>query len=337
MKIINVAMNGLGSVNKTLSSILNDKREVLAQKYGLGFNIVMISDSSGVAYNGDGFDMNEIIIHKNTGGRVSELADFKTGNFLGIIKAADIDVVWEASPVDFETGGEALDITREALSRGISVVLANKGPVVKAQNELKAISIKTGAGFKYSATVCGGLPILNIGERDMIAGEVSEFSGVFNGTCNFILDALKNGVTLDNAVKEAQNVGAAEADPSLDIDGWDTAFKLLIIANHVMEAGISLDDIDVKGIRSITAEMIRAEESQGNTIKLVASYDGQSYKVKPIVVAKDTFIGSCIGWEMGIEIHSDLYGIMYHKLYEKEPIPTAASMLRDTVNILQGC
>ena len=64
MKIINVAMNGLGSVNKTLSSILNDKREVLAQKYGLGFNIVMISDSSGVAYNGDGFDMNEIIIHQ---------------------------------------------------------------------------------------------------------------------------------------------------------------------------------------------------------------------------------------------------------------------------------
>ena len=83
--------------------------------------------------------------------------------------------------------------------------------------------------------------------------------------------------------------------------------------------------------------MIRAEESQGNTIKLVASYDGQSYKVEPIVVAKDTFIGSCIGWEMGIEIHSDLYGIMYHKLYEKEPIPTAASVLRDTVNIFQGC
>ena len=333
MKNINVAMNGLGSVHKTLSGILKDKQLVLKEKYDIGFNVVMISDSSGVAVNNNGFNMVEVIAHKNSGGRVSGLSEYQDKSFLDILSDTNVDLVWEASPVDFDTGGEALEIARDALNRGISVVLANKGPVVKAHGELKALSNNSGAGFKYSATVCGGLPILNIGERDMIADDVSEFSGVFNGTCNFILDVLKNGVAFDAAVKEAQNVGAAEADPSLDIDGWDTAFKLLIIANHVMNARITLDDISVKGIMSITPEMIRAEESQGNTIKLVASFDGSTYKVEPTVVAKDTFIGSCTGWEMGIEIHSDLYGIMYHKLYEKEPVPTAASMLRDAVNI----
>lgn len=333
MKTINVALNGLGSVNKTLSRILKDKRTELAEKYDLKFQIVMISDSSGVALNRDGFDMDMVIAHKNAGGRVSELADFHDKSFLDMMAETDVDLVWEASPVDFDTGGEALEITRAALTQGISVVLANKGPVVKAHGELKKISKRTGAGFKYSATVCGGLPILNIGERDMIAGQITEFSGVFNGTCNFILDALNNGVGFDAAVQEAQNVGAAEADPSLDIDGWDTAFKLLIIANHVMDAQITLDDISVTGIRSITAEMIRAEESQGNTIKLIARFDGRKYTVEPTIVAKETFIGSCTGWEMGVEIHSDIYGIMYHKLYEKEPIPTAASMMRDAVNI----
>lgn len=333
MRTFNVAMNGMGSVNKTLSGILEEKRKVLAEKYGVRFNIVMISDSSGIAVKTDGFDMDKVVTHKNDGGRIAELVGYQNKSFSDLLIAHDVDLVWEASPVDFKTGGEALEITRAALSRGISVVLANKGPVVKAHGELKAIANKTAAGFKYSATVCGGLPILNIGERDMIAGQILEFSGVFNGTCNFILDALKNGISFDNAVKEAQNVGAAEADPSLDIDGWDTAFKLLIIANHVMGAGITLENINVNGIRSITAEMIRAEESQGNTIKLVASFDGRDYKVEPTVVAKESFIGSCTGWEMGIEIHSDLYGIMYHKLYEKEPIPTAASMMRDAVNI----
>ncbi|MDG1996934.1 MAG: hypothetical protein P8J14_10600, partial [Emcibacteraceae bacterium] len=211
-----------------------------------------------------------------------------------------------------------------------------KGPVVKAHGELKALSNNSGAGFKYSATVCGGLPILNIGERDMIAGDISKISGIFNGTCNFMLDALKNGMDFDDAVKEAQDVGAAEADPALDIDGWDTAFKLLIIANSIMGANIELKDIDVTGIRDITPEMIIAEEAAGFTIKLVAHIEDGKYSVKPTVVEQNTFLGNCTGWEMCVEIHSDIYGIMYHKLYEKEPIPTAASMMRDAVNIFAG-
>lgn len=333
MKTINVAMNGMGSVHQTLSEILRHKKSELADKYGVQFNIVMISDSSGVAVKKDGFDMVGIIAHKESGGRINQLPEYQAKPFLDAISQVDVDLVLEASPVDIKTGGEALEITRECLTRGISVVLANKGPVVKAHGELSAIAKRTGAGFKYSATVCGGLPVLNIGERDMIAGDITKISGIFNGTCNFILNALKRGVGFDEAVKEAQDVGAAEADPALDIDGWDTAFKLLIIANHVLKANITLEDIDVTGIRDITPEMIIAEAAMGNEIKLVASFEDGKYKVSPTVVEDKSFLGTCTGWEMCVEIHSDIYGIMYHKLYEKEPIPTAASMMRDAVNI----
>ena len=333
MKTINAAMLGLGSVHQNLLRILIDKRERLADEYGLAINIVAISDSSGIAVNLNGFDPRAIIAHKTCGSRVDSFDGYRGSDQAAVISELSIDLIFEATPVDFETGGEALEIARAALSRGVSVVLANKGPVVHACNELRKLAQQNNCGFKYSATVCGGLPILNIGERDMIAGEITEISGVFNGTSNFIIDAMKNGVSFDEAVKEAQAVGAAEADPSLDTEGWDTAFKMLIIANSIMDADITLKDMSVEGITNITAKMIQAEEACGNTIKLIASAKDGEFAVKPTVVPKDSYLGSIDGWEMGVEIHTDIYGISYHKLYEKEPIPTAASMMRDAVNI----
>lgn len=333
MKEIKAAMIGLGNVNKTLLGILNDKETVLVEKYGVSFKIVMVVDSSGVAVNEAGFDKLALVDHKESGRRVSELEGYTQKSAADVVSSLDLDLVFEASPVDFETGGEGLENAREALTRGISVVLANKGPVVKGYNELTLLAKANGAGFKYSATVCGGLPVLNICERDMIAGEISSLSGIFNGTCNFILEALHNGMSFEDAVREAQDVGAAETDPSLDTEGWDTAFKLLIIANSILGANIELKDIEVEGIEKITPEMLRAEAAVGNTVKLIAHAQDGKFTVKPTVVAKDTFLGSCTGWEMAVEIHSDIYGISYHKLYEKEPVPTAASMMRDAVNI----
>lgn len=329
MREIKAAMLGLGSVNKNLLTILNDKRNRLAQDYGLSFKVTRVSDSSGYARDEDGFDMTALVDHKNNGKRACDLPGFQGATF----DMDDLDVIFEATPVDVKTGGEALDICRDALSKGVSVVLANKGPVVHACAELNQLASDNNCGFLYSATVCGGLPILNIGRRDMIAGDILKLSGVFNGTSNFIFDAMLGGMEFDDAVKEAQAVGAAEADPSLDTGGWDTAFKLLIIANTIMGKDLKLGDIKVQGIEDITAEMLIAEHALGNTVKLLASAENGQFKVEPTVLKRNSFLGSCDGWEMGVEIHSDLYATMYHKLYEKEPIPTASSMMRDAVNI----
>ncbi|MDG1857473.1 MAG: hypothetical protein P8I94_00135, partial [Emcibacteraceae bacterium] len=218
MKTINAAFIGLGNVNKNLLQILDDKKDILAGKYGLVIKPVMVADSSGSAVNLDGFDNLSLIAHKESGKRVSDLDEFKAGSMVDVMMSSNPNLVFEASPVDFKTGGEALDIARAALAKGISVVCANKGPVVKAHDELASLARLNGAGFKFSATVCGGLPVVNIGQRDLIAGDITKVSGIFNGTCNFMLDALKNGMSFDDAVKEAQYVGAAEADPALDID-----------------------------------------------------------------------------------------------------------------------
>ncbi|MBT6031970.1 MAG: homoserine dehydrogenase [Kordiimonadaceae bacterium] len=330
---IKAVLNGMGSVHKNLLRILEDKKDILSDKYDLTFNIIAVTDSSGVAINQNGYDKLELCTDKENGIPVRDFQGYAGDDLSVALKNIDYDILFEASPVDHKTGGRALEVVKNALMLGSSVVLANKGPVVVAHGELHQLAKDNQAQLKYSATVCGGLPVLNIAERDMIAGEFINIRGVFNGTSNFICDGLLKGMTYEDALKEAQDVGAAEADPSLDVDGWDTAFKLLIIVNSVLGANITLDDIDVTGITDITADMLRAEAARGNTIKLVASAKNGKYSVKPIVLAKSDFLGSCDGWEMAVEIHSDIYGISYHKLYEKEPIPTAASMMRDAVNI----
>ena len=333
--VYRIALAGLGNVGASLLSILHKESESLQTRYGVRFHVTGVAELGGGAINDEGLDLGLLLDTLAAKQMVSALPDIGRAGMQAseLLKLAKPDFLLEATPVNLKDAEPGLSSVRAALKAGVNVVLANKGPVVLGYKELSELAVANGAGFKYSATVCGGLPVLNIGRRDMIAADISKISGVFNGTSNFIFDALKNGDSFEQAIIEAQNVGAAEADPSLDTGGWDTAFKLLIIANHMLGANISLSDIDVTGIEDITPKMITAENDLGNTIKLVARIEDGQYTVKPEVIEKESFLGSIDGWEMGVEIHSDIYGISYHKLYEKEPIPTAASMMRDAVNI----
>ena len=202
-----------------------------------------------------------------------------------------------------------------------------------AFSELQKLSKQNNAALKYSATVCGGLPILNIGNRDLVCGNITKLQGIFNSTSNFILDSMGNGETYDAALREAQERGIAEADPSLDVGGWDTANKLIIIANTIMDANITLSDIAVEGIEDIDPTYVAAQKVKGNAVKLVAVLEGGRFSVRPTVLPQTTFLAQCTGWEMAVELHTDIYGITYFKLWEREPILTAGSMLRDAIHI----
>jgi homoserine dehydrogenase len=332
--LVNAALMGLGSVNRNLLTILAGKADRLQRDHGIGFRIVLVADSRGVAVNLAGFDPAEVVARKIAGATTEDFAGYRgTVPVESLLASEGINLVFEASPVDLRTGAPGLALTRAALRQGISVVLANKGPVVLAFRELHDMAAQTGAGLKYSATVCGGLPVLNIGRRDMIAGDILRLRGVFNATSNFILDEMAAGVSYHEALAEAQRRGIAEADPSLDVDGWDTANKLLIIVNSLLGADISLGDIAVTGIAGITPQTIAAEAARGHVIKLVASAEAGRYAVAPVALPGTDFLAQCKGWEMGVEMHTDIYGINYHKLWEREPTPTAASMLRDAVHI----
>ncbi len=331
---IRTALIGLGNVNKSLLKILADKRDLVAREYGLEMEIVCVADSSGAAVSEGGFDPVVLCDHKHSGNSVSDLTNGAVHLPLAQALAnIELDLVFEASPVDLKTGGIGLEVCQKMLARGVPVVLANKAPLVLAYQELTRLARTSGAALKYSATVCGGLPILNIVRRDLVAGEIHELRGVFNATSNFILDSMSNGTGFEAALAEAQARGIAEADPCLDIGGWDTANKLLIIANTILSANIGLKEISVAGIEDIDPDYLIAEKRKGNAVKLIASAKENSYVVQPISLPRTEFLAQCESWEMAVEVHTDIYGIGYHKLWEREPIPTAAAMLRDAIHI----
>lgn len=344
MKAIRTALIGLGNVNRSFLRILETKSSVLRDTYGIHFQIVAVADSSGLAFDAHGFKPAELRGLKEGGGRVSELAGFMPESTDGTQLAAlvgnlDCDLLLEASPVNLKTGEPGLGVTRAALANGISVVLANKGPLVLAFRELHDLAVQSGAGLAFSATVCGALPVINIGQRDLIAADIKGLRGIFNATSNFILHEMSGGRSYAEALAEAQQRGVAEADPTLDVGGWDTANKLVIIANSFLGVNITLDDVVVEGMTEISTEMLQQELANGNTIKLLAvaeaTRNGYAFSVRPTVLAQSEFLGTCDGWEMGIEIETDLYGHLYHKIWENDPLPTAAAMLRDAVNLLK--
>ncbi|MEZ4730897.1 MAG: homoserine dehydrogenase [Caldilineaceae bacterium] len=337
MRTIHTALIGIGAVNRSFLDILTRKAERLQSQYGLSFSVVLAADSSGVARRPEGFDPHELYQFKRKGGRVGDLADAVVAPIVDALRETECDLVLEASPVNLQNGEPGLSVTRTALACGMNVVLANKGPLVLAFRELHELAAQKGVGLAYSATVCGALPVINIGKRDLIAADITLLRGIFNSTSNFILAEMSGGRSFTEALAEAQRRGIAEADPSLDVEGWDTANKLVIIANSLLGINATLADVQVTGIVDITAEQLLAEEANGRTIKLLATAQrhasGYTLTAAPSVLAQTDFLGGCSGWEMGIEIHSDLYGKLYHKIWEDSPLPTAAAMLRDAVNL----
>jgi homoserine dehydrogenase len=335
---VRLGLVGVGSVGRRVLTHFYERRDALRSRYDLDFSVHCVVDSSGVAVSDDGFDLARLAEHKLHGSKLSELPEFVEGLTLaGALDRTDCQILLEASPVDLDTGDPGLSNCREALQRGMHLVLANKGPLVVGHEELDRLASEKGVGMLYSATFCGGLPVLNIIRRDMVCGEVLTFRGIFNGTTNFILNEMLEGRAFADALREAQERGIAEADPSLDVEGWDTAAKLVIAANTMREGWITLSDVDVRGIEDVHPERLQQCRRDDEVLKLVATAEragpGWRYRVEPTPVPMESFLGSCTGWEMAVEIESDIYGRTFHKLREREPVPTSASMLRDAVHL----
>ena len=259
-KQISTALIGLGNVHRNFLRILETKGDRLRDQYGLEFRVVCVADSSGVAVDAEGFDPATTRQFKEDGGRVSQLPGYIQGATPAqVMETLACDLLLEASPVNLKDGEPGLSATRAALRRGIPAVLANKAPLVLAFDELHTLARAHGTKIGYSATVCGALPVINIGQRDLVAADVLRLRGIFNSTSNFILAEMAAGRSYADALAEAQRRGIAETDPSLDVEGWDTANKLVIIANSFLGVRVRLADVHVQGITGITTAQLQDE------------------------------------------------------------------------------
>jgi homoserine dehydrogenase len=254
-----VAILGFGSVGQGVARMILEKN--------LGFSITAIADSRSGLMDGKGIDIEASLSRKQMGKPVGK-PGMKAEE---ILARAEYDALVEVTPTNVFSGEPATTHIRTALERGKHVVTSNKGPIALYHRDLCAVASSRGAALRYEATVCGAIPVIHVLEHDLMGNEIHALHGIMNGTCNYILTRMsEEGLTYEQALAEAREMGYAEADPTYDVKGIDSAIKLVILANTIWNLNAHIADVECTGIDQVTPEALRLAEEDDATIRLVA-------------------------------------------------------------------
>ncbi|WP_298820169.1 homoserine dehydrogenase [Chloroflexus sp.] len=349
MPSINVILTGLGNIGRTLLELLVADPERLPRRYGFTLRLVGVADSSGVAFDPNGLDMPAIIAAKRQQRGVATLPTFRPDlDVVALAATADYDLLLEATPTNLRDGQPGLDIVRTALRRGKHAVLASKGPLALAFGELAALSDwaddlsprSSRPALRFSGAVGGALPTINVARRDLAGAHIERAELVVNGTTQVILEQMAAGADFATALAEAQRQGIVEPDPSLDVDGWDAATKLVIFANAALGQSTTLADVSVRGIRDVTPAELAAAWRAGGRISLVARAERQpdgryTLSVAPETLGSDHPLARLSRGEMGFVIYSDSAGRATMSSLEDGPLGTCQAMVRDVIDVLR--
>jgi homoserine dehydrogenase len=285
MKEFKLALIGFGSVGQGVAKVLSTGNGELIKK-GARFKVVAITDSKGAIIDNNGIDLKAALKQKKDG-------TLKRVNMssMEVVKGIDYDILVEATPTDAKTGEPGASYIIEALSRGKHVVTSNKGPLANKYRMMIDLAKENKAMLLYEATVGGAMPVFNLTRTPLAGNEIKSIKGIFNGTCNYILTRMiTEGLPYDLVLSEAQELGYAEADPTYDVEGIDTALKMVILANTVFGMDVTLKDVDIVGISSITLDALKLASDNGYVIKLIGEVrpngEEKILKVSPRLVPK---------------------------------------------------
>ncbi|WP_042662057.1 homoserine dehydrogenase [Haloferax sp. ATB1] len=267
-----------------------------------GHTVTAFADSESAAVDADGLDADAVLAKKQEDGVVGEAAP-------EAVFDADYDVLVEATPTTLGDAEPGFSHVERALADDRHVVLANKGPVAERYADLRALEAESEGTVRFGATVGGALPILSTIE-DVGPSRVSAVYGVLNGTANFVLSRMAaEGLDYEHVLAEAQDLGVAEADPTFDVDGTDTALKGVIVANVLSdgETEFTLDDAEVEGIQELSGSMLDLAQEDGQTIRLIVEVVDGAVRVGPRLVPENGAVAPS-GTENAVQIEADYCG-----------------------------
>lgn len=293
-----IGLIGFGTVGRGISEILLDKKEYLKEKYGFEFDIVAVADFAyGNVYNPDGLDIPLML--EQAGKKEKFTKDLTDLNTIQLIKDSNVTVWCELTYTDLNTGGPAIEHVKVALNSGKHIVTSNKGPAALLYPEMKALADENGVKFLIEGTVCAGTPVINLADGPLAGCTISKIAGILNGTTNYMLTEMEKGMSYDEVLKIAQDLGYAEADPTGDVEGYDARGKVTILANIVMDAGIKISDVPCQGITNITPDDIDFAKKQGKRWKLIGSVEKKGDKVIASVAPEMVDISHPLAGVMG--------------------------------------
>jgi homoserine dehydrogenase len=255
------------------------------------------------------------------------------------IERSKADVLFEASSLNAETGQPATEHIVAALESGAHAVSANKGPIVHAYGELLALAKEKGRKFLFESTVMDGVPIFSLFPAGLPLAELRSFSGVLNSTTNVVLTEVEKGRSIEDGVKRAQALGIAETDPTQDLDGWDSAVKVAVLATVLMGVPTRIDQVQRSGIQNLSAEKIRSVRAAGMRYKLVCRAerrgDGVDCRVSPELLLLSDPMAGLEGTSSAIRFDMDVFGL---SLVEHNPgvEATGYGMLADFLRAVKS-
>ena len=282
----NIALTGCGTVGKALLELLHEKREMLKNRFHFEYNISLISArSKGILLNPAGLDLDGVLSALHEKNSLSEFPQ-SSGSFSELLTESKANILVEATPTNLNTAEPALAHITTALNQNIHVVTVNKGPIALNFNALQALAEAHHVQLRYEGTVMSGTPLIELAKHGLAGAAINRIEGILNGTTNYMLTRMENGASYEEALIEAQELGYAETDPSGDVDGWDAAVKVSILAKALFGVDLPIDQVDRTGISGISSEDIQAADKKGERIRLIATIEnhGDSIRgsVKPL-------------------------------------------------------
>lgn len=306
--LADIAVIGLGNVGRRFVELLAERREILERDYDLACRVVGTATKT----------------RRNSLETIHQLAE----------STAPLKVMVETTTLDINAGQPAIEHVKLALAHGCHVVTANKGPAAFAYRELATLASDRKLSFLFEGAVMDGIPIFNLARETMPAVRVDRFTGVVNSTTNEILTALESGEAFAPALARMQAAGIAEADPSLDVDGWDAAAKAAALANVFFDARITPHDVDREGIGPTTADRALAAIRSGRRLRLVASgARGERTTVALTELPQDTLLAGLRGTANALILETDTLGRIAISQLDGGLTHTAYALLSDLITI----
>ena len=337
MKTIKIALLGYGDAGRAFARLLMEKKnKAIEECFDTEVLITSISTKTkGAITDPAGIDIEKENESIDKTGKFSKYTDMSA---LEIAAEADYDILFELTPLDIFSGRPAIDHIETALIRGKHVVSANKGPIAWDHKRLTELAIDKGCKFFYETTVMDGTPVFNLMDYTMRMCKVTGIKGVLNSTTNFILEEMSKGIEYGDIIAEGKKRGFVETDPSLDVEGWDSAAKLTALMNVLMDAGINPNDIDRKGIEDITPDMIRQASENDKVIRLMCYTENKggvlTGHVKPMEIDRTELYATVTGTTSVVSITTDLMGTVTVVEHDPEIEQTAYGIFSDLLRVL---
>ncbi|MGN1143350.1 MAG: hypothetical protein ACI4SU_02200, partial [Anaerovoracaceae bacterium] len=301
-----------------------------------GANAVDATDAADAV----GIDLRRALADvKSPAGKFTDETVLTSMTTMEIVEQADYDILVEMTPLNIQTGQPAINNIRGAFRRGKHTVTANKGPIAWAYRSLRDMAKEAGVRFYYETTVMDGTPVFNLAEHTLRLAKVTEVSGILNSTTNFILEELAAGAEYEDIMRRGREMGFIEADPAMDIEGYDAAAKITALLNVLMDAGMTPDQVDRKGIEDITEGDIQEAAARGKVIKLLCrgwrDADGTVHaSVQPTEVDRSDMLASIDSTTSIVSITTDLMKKLSVVEHQPEIEQTAYGIFGDVLRVI---